>query len=58
MELKDNWEDCGVEVCYNGLQCLRDNGYTKYCNDCACKTCTRGKCHINGEQRINIKGME
>lgn len=44
MEIKDYYEECGVDECYGGLPCLKDNGKGEYCNNCLCKFCTRGKC--------------
>lgn len=51
-QFKDNYEECGVETCGHGLQCYNENGPSKYCKGCSCKTCVRA-CYQCKEIKVN-----
>jgi hypothetical protein len=51
-QLKDNYQECGVDECEHGSYCFDDNGPGKYCKGCLCRTCIRA-CYQCKEIKVN-----
>ena len=48
-QLEDNYKECELDECDNGLSCYEHNGLSKECKTCLCLTCVRA-CYQCKEQ--------